>query len=113
MSEAYGFFENDARRILQKSRAGNEEPQLPLPPIQPTSGACMAQVKTGGISARSGTTAGSGDATILQIATGSALSTTSFEVTVYNLGTGTAAVNDYITIVQEHVTGKWFWTAVT
>jgi hypothetical protein len=99
--------------ILKKSRQSGTINVDELSTLQPTAGAFMAKVKTGGITARSGTTLGSGTANVLQITTGSTLSTTSLDVTVYNLGTTAAAVDDYVTIIQEHVTGKWILTAVS
>jgi hypothetical protein len=63
-------------------------------------------VKTGGISARSTTTAGSGDVTIYK-AESTTLATSGRDVTAYNLDDSTYSAGEYVTLMQEYSTGKW------
>lgn len=63
-------------------------------------------VKTGGVSARSGSTAGSGDVTIYKAET-STLATTGRDVTAYNLDDVAYSSGEYVTLMKEYSTGKW------
>lgn len=113
MLNAYGFTKSDAQHILKRSRSSQPARPQPLRDAEPLASAAIGKVKTGGLTARSGTTLGSGTVTVQQIASGSTISATSLDVTVYNLGTTAIAVDEYVSIVQEFVTGKWFATQIS
>jgi hypothetical protein len=58
------------------------------------------------ITARSGTTLGSGTATLYDCS-GGTLTATSISATIYNLSTTSIATSTYVTIEREYITGLW------
>lgn len=106
MADIYLFGEDDAKRVKQWAYTDDgvivARPRI----IKGKSKFAFAQVKTGGISALSGSTAGSGTVTI-QSSPSTTITATSIEVTAYNLDTHAYAAGEYITIAQEMSTGKW------
>lgn len=66
----------------------------------------IAQTSSGGISARSSSTAGSASCTVFTLASGD-LTTTGSSVTVYNWSETAVGANKYITIKQIGLTGDW------
>lgn len=85
----------DDGRILQKPRY-----------IENKTKYAIGVVKSGGISARSGSTAGSGSVEIYKAETAEA-SGTGRVVTAYNIDATTFSVGQYVAMLREYSTGKW------
>jgi hypothetical protein len=101
----YGFRKAEAEQIRRKCGAGIRFGQridnAPVPLAQ------MAVARTSStITARSGTTLGSGTATLYDCS-GGTLTATSISETVYNLSTTSIATSRYIMIQREYITGLW------
>jgi hypothetical protein len=67
----------------------------------------IAKVNTGGITARSGTTAGSGSVTAHKLV-GTTITTTGETMTVYNLSDAAIAADRWVQCKREWYTGLWF-----
>lgn len=67
----------------------------------------IAKVNTGGITARSGTTAGSGSVTAHKLV-GTTITTTGETMTVYNLSDAAIAADRWVQCKREWYTGFWF-----
>lgn len=110
MADVYGFKKNDAEHILTKSRMAGHSLH-PSGHLEPKAGASFGIVQSGGISARSSTTAGSGTVTIYYL-DGTTITSGSRDITVYNLGTSSVSSGDYVTVIQEFITGQWILSEV-
>jgi len=108
VSDYYAFGKNTAHRLAQiagryssQAEGANYE-EMPLVPL-----AQMAIAQTSStITARSGTTLGSGTATLYDCS-GGTLTATSISETVYNLSTTSIATSRYVMIQREYITGLW------
>jgi len=100
------FKRDDAKRIKQWAYTDSglilQQPRY----LENKTKYAIGLVKTGGISARSTTTAGSGDVTIYK-AESTTLATSGRDVTAYNLDDSTYSAGEYVTLMQEYSTGKW------
>jgi hypothetical protein len=67
----------------------------------------IAKVNTGGITARSGTTAGSGSVTAHKLV-GTTITSTTETMTVYNLSDAAIAADRWVQCKREWYTGHWF-----
>lgn len=112
--ESYSFNKRDAEKIVEIIDGGSftREPRISDP--WPDDGPHAAIVYlTTSVSARSGTTLGSGTGR-LQIVTSGVLSNyleadgaTTYSFTVYNTTTNTLTANQYAQVKREYATGTW------
>ncbi len=105
----YGFNKNDAVKLI--SMIGGNGVDLPREHSNiPDEGPRLALAyTTSGITGRSGTTPGSGTATLKKVTSGAiANHDPSLDVTAYNLATDSVAAAKYLMLIREYFSGLWF-----
>jgi len=101
----YGFRKAEAEQIRRKCGAGRRFTTGGSNVAVPLAQMAIAQTSST-ITARSGTTLGSGTATFYRC-TGGTLTASSITATIYNLSTTSISTSTYVMIQREYITGLW------
>lgn len=105
-NSTYGFNKQDARALVESIGNGAGKFRQGSPRRGGGSGAAKIALATSGVTARSGTTVGSGTVTEYKLS-GTTLTTNTTTFTAYNLDAKAIPSNQYVLCVQESITSQW------
>lgn len=102
----YAFSKDTALLLRNMLRENGQDGPVPARRVE-NRRVAIALSPGSGVPARSGSTPGTAEVTLLQISTSDTLVTTTVLETVYNLSGLAVAPNAYLIINREYISGKW------